>query len=152
MTTRRQGRDFKPLASTPKSILFQLGHHVSQSGASGKVQKRSEECESVRGMGNEQSYLGGGDSSAGRRPARRVRTLEVGLRGGMAIAMTVYGEWEQTSYLERRLKQALLLSVCEAFEMIKLQNNGCLLFLRTPCTLHKIEKKKKKDETDLAVP
>lgn len=65
------------------------------------------------------------------------------------MAMTVCGEWEQTSDLERRLKRPSY-PLCEAFETIKLKNNGCPLFEISMHSLHEIEKKK--DETNLAVP
>ena len=95
-------------------------------GQVGKCRSILRECESVRGMGNEQSYLGGGDSLC-RTPSREEsQDAGSGPSGwaGPAMAMTVYGEWEQTSYLERRLKRPSY-SLCEAFEMIKLQNNVC---------------------------
>lgn len=120
-------------------------------GQVGKCRSILRECESLRGMGNEQSYLGGGDSLC-RTPSREESQDAGSGPSGWAepaMAMTVYGEWEQTSYLERRLKRPSY-SLCEAFEMIKLQNNGCLLFENSVHSLHKIEKKR--DETDLAVP
>lgn len=68
----------------------------------------------------------------------------------LVVAMTVCGEWEQISDLERRLKKPSY-PLCETFEMIKLKNNGCPLFEISVHSLHEIEKKKK-DETNLAVP
>ena len=117
-------------------------------GQMGKCRNILRECESVRGMGNEQSYLGGGDSLC-RTPSREESQ---GTGGGpwgwaeLAMAVTVYGEWEKTSDLGRRLKGPSY-PLCEAFETIKLKNNGCPLFEISVHSLHEIEKKKKMKQT-----
>lgn len=45
-------------------------------GQMGNCRHILRECESARGMGNEESYLGGGAACAGRHPVRRVRALK----------------------------------------------------------------------------